>query len=150
MAAYSVNQVIRDALVGRSQTLLSETVTTAVTATTTTAVEIGPTTRSVALQCVFTYGSSGTSATYRVQTSFDGGTTWIDIANFAHTTASLNRVYNLSSLTPVTTVYTVLDGTLTDNTAKDGLIGSLLRVKRTTVGTYAGSTTVAIYAHSKP
>ena len=149
MAAYSVNQLIRDSLAGRTSTLLSESVTTAVTATTTTAVDIGPSAGRVTLQCVFDYGSGGTTAKYWVQTSFDGGTTWIDIANFAHTTADLNRVYNLSSYTAVGTIYTVLDGTLTDNTSKDGIIGSLLRVKRTTVGTYA-ATTVAIYAHIKP
>ena len=150
MSVYSKGEAIRDAVSGRSQTLLSETVTTAVSATTTTAVEIGPSVTSLTLQCVFTYGSGGTTAKYWVQTSFDGGTTWIDIACFDHAQASLNRVYNLTRGTAVTSVYTVTDGTLTANTSKDGVIGSNLRVKRTTVGTYAGDTTVAIYAHSKP
>lgn len=149
MSSLSVDQAIRDAVSGRSQTVLSETVTTAVSATTTTAIEIGPSVTTCTLQCVFFRGGGGTTATYWVQTSFDGGTTWIDIANFDHATTSLNRTYNLSRLTPITSVYTVTDGTLTANTCKDGLIGSLLRVKRTTVGTYTTASTVAIYAHTK-
>jgi hypothetical protein len=78
-----------------------------------------------------------------------GGTTWVDIANFAHTTSSLSRAYNLSAQTAVTTVYTVTDGTLADDTCKDGLIGDQLRVKFTSTGTYAGTTTMKVYAVAK-
>ena len=129
--------------------LMNETITTAQTASTKTAVAGLARAKSVALHCKFTYGSGGTSAKVYVQTSFDGGSTWVDIANFAHTTSSLNRAYNLSALTPVTTVYTVTDGSLTDDTCKDGLIGDQLRVKFTSVGTYAGTTTLTVYAVAK-
>jgi hypothetical protein len=125
---------------------MNETVTTAQTASTKTAVPGLCRAKSVALECIFTYGSGGTTAKVWVQTSFDNGSTWVDIANFAHTTASLSRAYNLSALTPITTVYTVTDGTLADNTCKDGLIGDQLRVKFTSTGTYAGTTTCAVYA----
>lgn len=94
----------------------------------------------IALQGTFTYGSGGTSADAWMQTSLDGGSTWTDVANFHFTTASARFQYNLSSATPVTTEYTPTDGTLAANTAKDGLIGPLWRVKYTTVGTYAGTT----------
>jgi hypothetical protein len=57
---------------------------------------------------------------------------------------SVRKLYNLSSLTPVTTVYTATDGTLAANTAKDGLLGAWWRVKYTTVGVYAGGTTLTI------
>jgi hypothetical protein len=127
-------------------TLMNETITTAQTASTKTAATGLCRAKSVALECIFTYGSSGTTAKVWVQTSFDGGSTWVDIANFAHTTSSLKRAYNLSALTPVTTVYTVTDGSLADDTCKDGLIGDQLRVKFTSTGTYAGSTTCAVYA----
>lgn len=129
--------------------LMSETITTAQTASTKTAVTGLARGKSVALHCNFTYGSGGTSAKVYVQTSFDGGTTWVDIANFAHTTASLRRLYNLSGLTPVTTVYTATDGALADDTAKDGLIGDQLRVKFTSTGTYGGTTTMAVHAIAK-
>ncbi len=92
----------------------------------------------------FTYGSGGTTADAWVQTSLDGGTTWTDIANCHLTTASARKVYNLSSLTPVTTVYTATGGSLASNTAKDGVIGSWLRVKYTTTGTYAGGTSLTV------
>lgn len=128
--------------------LASTTITTAVTGTTSTAIDLPANIRNLTVQCNFTYGSGGTTAKFWVQTSFDKGTTWVDIANFAHTTASLNRVYNLSSSTAVTTVYTVTDAALADNTCKDGLIGDRIRVKYTTTGTYAGGTTVAVNAYA--
>jgi hypothetical protein len=100
--------------------------------------------RNLCVQGNFTYGSGGTSADAWVQTSVDGGTTWTDVCNFHFTTASARFLFNLSSLTPVTTEYTPTDGTLAANTAKDGIVGSRLRVKYTTVGTYAGGTALAV------
>jgi len=127
--------------------LMNETITAAQSATTKTAVSGLARAKSVGLQCIFTYGSSGTTAKAWVQTSFDGGTTWVDIACFDHAATSLSRCYNLSALTPVTTVYTVTDGTLVANTSKDGLLGDQLRVKFTSTGTYAGTTTMKILAN---
>lgn len=98
------------------------------------------------IQCTFAYGSGGTSADAWVQTSFDGGNSWVDVANCHYTTASARSLYNLSSATPVSTAYTPTDGSLPANTAKDGLVGPLWRVKYTTVGTYAGSTTLRVDA----
>ncbi len=129
--------------------LMNETITTAQTAATKTAVSNLAKAKFLAIECIFTYGSSGTSAKVWVQTSFDGGVTWVDIANFAHATTSLSRAYNLCALTPITSVYTVTDGSLADNTCKDGLIGDQLRVKFTSTGTYATTTTMAVYAIAK-
>jgi hypothetical protein len=100
--------------------------------------------RNVLLQANFTYGSGGTSVDAWVQTSVDGGTTWCDVANFHFTTSSARRLFNLSSVTPVTSIATPTDGALAANTAVDGLIGTQMRVKWTSVGTYAASTTLAI------
>lgn len=125
---------------------MSETITTAQTASTKTAVIGLARAKSVAIQFNFTYGSGGTSVDAYVQTSFDGGTTWVDIAEFSGTTSSSKKLYNLSALTPVTTIYTPTDGSMTANTAKDGFIGDQLRVKFTSVGTYAGITTMAVHA----
>lgn len=104
--------------------------------------------RSIAIQANFTYGSGGTTAKFWVQTSLDNGLTWNDIACFAATTANLRRVFNLSALTPVTTINTPTDGVLADNTCNDGIVGSLIRVKYTTTGTYA-ATTIKITAVPK-
>jgi hypothetical protein len=98
------------------------------------------------LQATFTYGSGGTSADAWVQSSVDGGLTWTDCANFHFLTTTARLAFNLSSLTAVTTQYTPTDGTLTANTAKDGVLGQLWRVKYTTVGTYAGGTILRVDA----
>ncbi len=129
--------------------LMNETLSTAQTASTKTAVTGLARAKSLALECIFVRAGGGTTAKVWVQTSFDNGSTWVDIANFAHTTSSLSRAYNLSALTPLTSVYTVTDGSLADDTCKDGLIGDQLRVKFTSTGTYTGASSVAVYAVAK-
>jgi hypothetical protein len=127
-------------------------ITTAVTATVTPMYQLRPgpggqlLTTNMSLQATFTYGSGGTSADAYVQTSIDGGNTWIDVANFHFTTSSARYIYNLFSGTPVTTEYTPTDGSLSSNTAKDGQFGNFWRVKYVTVGTYAGGTTLRVDA----
>jgi hypothetical protein len=100
--------------------------------------------RSLCAQATFTYGSGGTTVDAYLQTSLDGGLTWIDVAEFHFTTASARYVFNLSSLTPVTTEYTPTSGSLAANTAKDGILGKLFQVQTVTTGTYAGSTSLRI------
>lgn len=87
----------------------------------------------------FRYGSGGTSVKAYLQTSTDSGNTWIDIACFAVATTSLKKAYNFSALTPVTAV-TPTDGSMSDNTQLDGILGDRVRLKVVSVGTYAGST----------
>ena len=96
------------------------------------------------IQAAFVYGSGGTTLKAWVQTSLDFGVTWIDIYCFSVTQTSLVNVVNLSAQTAVTTSYVPLDGTLTANTSKDGILGPMFRVKTTSTGTYAGSTTLRI------
>ena len=126
--------------------LLNQTITTALTNATGTVLQVQGQmgVESVTLQANFTYGSGGTNATVYIQTSFDGGGTWVDIACWQFTTSSLRQVANLSALTPVTTLYTATDGSLTANSAKDGMLGNLFRTKTTTTGTYAGNTTLRV------
>jgi len=118
-------------------------ITTALTAIATDPVKILSGMKYVAFQVRFVYGSGGTTAKFWLQTTFDGGDTWCDIANLARTTASLNTVVNttLTSGTALATPTTLTDATLADNTIVQGLLGSQLRLKYTTTGTYAGSTT---------
>jgi hypothetical protein len=100
--------------------------------------------KNAVIQAAFTYGSGGTTLKAWVQTSLDFGTTWIDIYCFSVTQTSLVNVVNLSALTAVTTPYVSTDGTLTANTAKDGILGPMFRVKTTSTGTYATNTTLRI------
>lgn len=94
----------------------------------------------------FAYGSGGTTCKAYLQTSFDQGTTWVDVACAAFATASATKIINLSGLTPKTTAATPTDGSLTDDTCVDGLLGDRLRVKITTVGAYAANTTLSVRA----
>lgn len=103
----------------------------------------------LALQTVFAYGSGGTAVKAWVQTSLDGGATWIDIACFALTTSSARRVSVLHLATAVAANVTPADGALADNTILDGVLGDVVRVKYTTTGTYAGNTALEIRALAK-
>jgi hypothetical protein len=126
--------------------LLALPITTAVTAQVSPVLRSrdGTVPRNATIQCNLTYGSGGTTIDAWVQTSFDGGATWNDMANCHYGTSGGRFQYNLSAATPVTTEYTPTDGTLSPNTSKDGLLGTQFRVKYTTVGTYAGGTNLSI------
>lgn len=91
------------------------------------------------IEAKFSYGSGGTSLKAYVQVTLDDGQTWVDVASFAFTTSSATKLINLSGLTPKTTAVTPSDGALTDDTCIDGILGSAMRVKVTSVGTYANT-----------
>ena len=95
----------------------------------------------------FTYGSGGTSGYAIVETSLDGGTSWIEVARFDFTTASKTRIVNLSALTPRTALYD--PAALSADSAIDGVLGPLWRCRLTSVGTYAGSTLLAVRLHAR-
>jgi hypothetical protein len=73
-----------------------------------------------------------------VQITLDDGQTWIDVACRAWTTVNETKVINLSGLTPVA-AFTPSDGAMADNTLQDGVLGSAMRVKLITTGTYSNT-----------
>src|SRR6266540_3896020 len=93
----------------------------------------------VTIDFKFSYGSGGTNCKVWVQVSSDDGQTWKDIACRAFTTSSSIKTINVSGLTPVTTAITPTDGAMADDTTQDGILGSAMRVKITTTGTYANT-----------
>ncbi len=97
------------------------------------------------LHAIFAYGAGGTTVKSWVQTSIDGGITWIDIASFAFTLTAGQRIYHLTGAA-VTSILTPTDGTLADNTSVNGVLGQRFRVKYTTTGTYTGATSLTIVA----
>lgn len=107
-----------------------------------------PRVESLTLQAVITVAGGGTTAKAWVQTSLDNGATWVDIANFAFTTSTAKRAYHLTAAA-VTSIATPTEGTLADNTAVNGLLGELYRVKLTTTGTYTGASSFVIHAIPK-
>lgn len=94
--------------------------------------------RSLFINYNFAGGAGGTSVDAYVQTSTDGGTTWIDLANMHVTTSAFAKGINIISDLGVTTQATFTDGSISANTAVSGFIGELLRVKYTSVGVYTG------------
>lgn len=98
----------------------------------------------VSLSAYLAYGSGGTSIAAYVQTRF--GNLWVDIAHFGFTTATAHKGANLSGLTPVTTLASLVDGGLSANTCQDGILGDALRAKIVSTGTYAGPTVLVIRA----
>jgi hypothetical protein len=130
--------------------LLNATLAGAVTADTTAGVFAPAVGRveSLTLQATITVAGGGTTAKAWVQTSLDGGATWVDIASFAFTTSTATRAYHLTAAA-VTAIATPSEGTLADNTAVNGLLGPVYRVKLTTTGTYTGASSFVIYGTFK-
>ena len=125
--------------------LPATTITTAISpAQVSSVIKLNGAPRNLTAQFNFTYGSGGTTADAYLQTSLDGGLTWTDIANFHVTTSSARKIINLNSQTAETTQITPTDGSMTSNTAQDGVLGPQLRVKYQSTGTYAGGTTLQI------
>lgn len=93
-------------------------------------------------QLKFVFGSGGLTCRAYLQTSLDQGATWIDIACQLFEVANETKIFNLSGLTPKTTAVAPTDGTLTDDTSLDGILGDRVRLKVVSTGTYAGSTQV--------
>lgn len=126
-------------------TLISETLAAAVTAQVpdgVLAAPIGERVESLTLYAVFVRVGGGTTCKAWVQTSFDG-TNWMDIHCFAFTTTSAQSVVHLTGAA-VTTPATPADGTTADNTAVNGFLGPIYRVKLTTTGTYTGASSLTI------
>lgn len=129
----------------KNVTLLPETViTTALTGALSTALTGLKGVTSLAVVATFTYGSAGTTAKAYLQTRVNG--TWIDIACFSFTTASLTKLSVCKAATAVAAVVTTSDGAMTADTILDGMIGDGLRIKTTTTGTYATNTRLKVEA----
>ena len=99
---------------------------------------------SVTLQANFTYGSGGTSVDVAIDTSLDQGASWIEIARFSFTTASAEKLFNVSGADKIEAAYS--PATLSGDTAKSGILGDRLRARITSVGTYSGNTAVSVRA----
>lgn len=99
---------------------------------------------------VFLYGSGGTDAIARVQTSIDGGLSWIDIASLGFLTAASKKVSVVTTqIAPAAQAAVYTDGSLAVNTIIQGVLGDRLRVKYVTTGNYADVTSLAVYAIAK-
>ena len=123
--------------------LPSVTLTTAGTVTT---VPIGldpMAVKNIAMQSTFDWGSAGTNLKVWLQTSFDAGVTWTDIMCHAFTTSDARKVSSVSRYAAGAEAVAT-DGALGDDTELSGRIGDRIRLKYTSTGTYATSTTIRV------
>lgn len=104
--------------------------------------------KNVSLEAKFVRAAGGTSCKVWVQTTLDDGETWFDIACFAFTTTSGNKVHavRIDPATPLTPATVPAEATLADDTVLNGILGTGLRTKRTIVGTYTGDSSIEIHA----
>jgi hypothetical protein len=100
-------------------------------------------TKAAAIESAFIRAAGGTSCKVFLQTSFDNGATWVDIAQHAFLTTTASKVSAVRLDIALAGGYTPTDGTLADDTIKDGLLGDRLRVKFIVAGTYTGASSVA-------
>jgi hypothetical protein len=118
-------------------TLANLSPTTALTASAQTATVKLDGITAVTLEAAYQYGSGGASASVLVQTSFDGGTTWRDIARFDFTNVPATKHCNLEGLlSKAVTAYAALAA----EGVYDGVLGNYLRAVITTVGVNANTT----------
>jgi hypothetical protein len=102
------------------------------------------------VQSKFLYGAGGTTTKVFVQTTLDGGATWVDIVSHAFTTTAGTKVSSVTSdVAPASQGLTPGDGALTDNTIIQGVIGSRIRSKVVTTGTYSGATSIDVRVVAK-
>lgn len=88
----------------------------------------------------FVYGSGGTTAALKIQTSLDQGLNWIDVLRFDFTTANAKKIASVgvfAASAPAAVAALGSEGKL------DNILGDRFRALLTTTGTYAGSTTIA-------
>ncbi len=130
------------------KTLVSETITTALTAVSRGEVSGLHGMKSLSVEANFVYGSGGTTIDVWIQTSLDGGANWIDIMQFQLVLTSLRKIHTvvIPAVVATRTNVTPLTGTLGDNLIQDGILGDTIRALVTTVGTYAGDTTLTVNA----
>lgn len=126
--------------------LVATTVGAAVTAVVTLPLGNMGGAKSITAQAKFLYGAGGTTLKCWLQTTFDGGATWCDIACFAFLLASATKISKVMIGTALAAALVPTDGSLADDTIKDGLIGSAFRLKYTSTGTYTGATSLEVDA----
>jgi len=95
------------------------------------------------IQVTVRIGTPGIKLQVYVQTSLDDGSTPIDLGCLAFTDTGATRLLNFSGLTPKLTAVVPTDGAIPDNTAIDGFLGSSLRIKVVSDGTYGDTLVTA-------
>src|SRR5262245_7396358 len=101
---------------------------------------------SLSVTAIFNWGAGGTATKCYVQTTIDG-VNWIDIICFAFAGAAATKASTVTAhIAPASQALAPSDGALADNTIINGVIGSKLRTKTISTGTYTGATNLTVTA----
>ena len=110
--------------------------------------------RGLTAECVFVDGGGGTNIKVYIQTSLDsiGSSTdggkpqvWFDIMCFAFGTDAGRKLLKVREETAVVADHVETADALTDDTAVSGLIGTYVRARIVTTGTYVATSTIDVY-----
>ena len=122
----------------------SETLAAAVTSKTFPIWQFDPgSVRSLTVLADFVRAAGGTTTDVLVETSFDNGSTWVEIMQFAFLVTTDRK---LSSVRRDIAVAGGIDpdGALADDAILDGVIGDRIRAVLTTTGTYSGASSITL------
>ena len=100
----------------------------------------------LAIQGSLVRAGGGTSVKVYVQTSLDGGASWCDVACQTFATTTAKKVSALRTSIALAASYTPTDGSLADDSIKDGLLGDRIRCKSVITGTYTGASSITVTA----
>lgn len=95
----------------------------------------------------FVRAAGGTTLKVYIQTSFDGGLTWVDVICIAFATTTANKMSAVSTSIPSATPVIAIaasDGALADDATVQGILGTLVRAKVIVAGTYTGASTIRV------
>lgn len=110
--------------------------------------------RGLTAECVFVDGGGGTDITVYIQTSLDsiGSSTaggkpqvWFDIMCFHWLVTAGRSILSVREETVIASIATETLDALTDDTAVSGIIGTHVRARIVTTGTYTAPTTIDVY-----
>lgn len=105
-------------------------------------------------ECIFVDGGGGTTIDIFIQTALDaGGSTnvnrepqvWVDIMQFAFLVTAARKILKVREETAIVAAVTETNEALADDTAISGIIGSHVRARIVTTGTYTGTTTIDVF-----
>lgn len=132
---------------GKSSILIPTTVIGVAGTITGTPVTGMPGLKYVSATAVFAYGAGGTAVKVFIQTSLDGGVTWVDMMSLAFTTAAASKGGSVTFGSANPAAFT--DGSLADNTTFAGAFGDRVRAKVISTGTYTGATSITVAITAK-
>ena len=93
----------------------------------------------VTAQARFVYGSGGVSAKFYLQSSLDNELTWFDVISWAFTNQSKQLIAAASLGMEEANPEPIEDAELMDNTARQGVLGDVFRIKYKIVGDFVDS-----------